>query len=286
MAVNKFKRKSVSKTVVHTRGDDLPSLRDLVPMIDLGKDYKGVRVINGVVTNAIHRYPLFKKDGEKVMSKWNKEEQATMPRPCLAWDAEQGDFNKKKKCPYCERGMGIDYEYFAEVIDRDLQEMEPKSNKLSSDEKSTGYKDMNNSSSWTPVVVMRMTPTVFGKIQKLEQLNKHKVKGTKTAFPIDDPQHGCDVSISYDEKAAASDRYSIQKGDPSALSEEEENYLTFPLEHFLMDKCTEDYETAKKGLDRISAWLDGGDSSDDEDDDSGLPEKGDVVTYILSKDQK
>ena len=186
MAVNKFKRKSVSKTVVHSRNEDLPSLRDLVPMVELDKDYKTLRIINGVVTNAVHRYPLFKKDGTKVMSKWNKDEQASIPRPCLAWNPEEADMDKKKKCPYCEAGYDIDYEYFAEVIDRDIQEKEPKTNKLSKNEKETGYKDSNNSSSWTPVVVMRMTPTVFAKVQKLEQLNKHKVKGTRTSFPIDD----------------------------------------------------------------------------------------------------
>ena len=290
---SKFKRTRSLGEVKTKSFEQIPYLKDLVEMVELGRDYKELRVVpNSVVTAGVHYLPLFNKDGEPVMSKWNKKEQAMKPVYCLAWDFDNARVDHNKGCPYCNARLDMREETYVEVLDREEVESEPAKHKPSKEEAKTGVKDKENSGSWTPIRVWRLTSSVVNKLQKLESLNKHKVDGERQAFGIDDAEYGCDIFASYDDgkDIPPTDRYNVQKGDATAFTEEEEGYLVWDVASVIAEKCTASEDSAKRDVERYLKFADGveSDSDDDDEEDDGeySPEKGDTVHVTTDDDEE
>ena len=293
--MKKFTRSS-SRSIgqVKTKSfENTPYLKDVCQTLELDENYTGVRLLPGSVTTAgVHYLPLFNKDGEPVPSKWNKNEQATKPVYCLAWDFENARPDPDKDCPYCNAKLPLREESYVEVISRSAEDAMPDAKKIkpSAKEQKTGIKDNDNDASFTPVRVWRLTTSLVGSLQKLETLNKRKVDGKSQPVPIDDPEFGCDVFVSYDSSASPSQRYSIQKDERTPLTEGEEDYLVWDVASLIANKCTNSEETAKKDVERYLKFsgeeADVEDDEDDSDDDGYNPEKGDRVHVVTDDDEE
>lgn len=272
--------------------DNVPYVKEVVEMVELDDNFKELRILpNSAVTAGVHYLPLFNKDGEPVMSKFNKKEQATKPVFCLAWDFENACPDPEKSCPYCEARLDLREETYVEVIDRDVQEQEPSKHKPSKSEANTGVKSKDNSGSWTPVRVWRLNNTLIGRIQKLESLNKHKIDGERQPVSVDDEEYGCDLHVSYTDnsKVPPTDRYQVQKGDHSPIEDEENDYLIWDVATAIAEKCTNTEEQAQRDIDRYNKFakgIDADDEEDDEDSDDYSPEKGDYVRVVTDDDEE
>ena len=266
--------------------DNVPYVKEVVDMVELTDDFKELRILpNSAVTAGVHYLPLFNKEGEPVMSKFNKKEQATKPVFCLAWDFENACPDPEKSCPYCEARLDLREETYVEVIDRDIQEQEPSKHRPSKEETKTGVKRKDNSSSWTPIRVWRLNNTLIGRIQKLESLNKHKIDGERQAVGVDDEEYGCDLHVSYTDnsKVPPTDRYQVQKGDHSPIEEDENEYLIWDVASAIAEKCTNTEDQAQRDVDRYLKFAKGveaDDESDDDEDGDYSPEKGELVRVV------
>lgn len=125
------------------------------------------------------------------------------PEWCPNFDAEIEDFVSDRGCPYCEMGIYAPKRYLSPVIVREIQEQ---------------------GGSQSPVKVARFGVGVARQISKIVDLNKHTVDGKKGTYPVDDPEHGCDIHLFYDPSAQGVSKYVVQKGDPAPLTQEEMAY--------------------------------------------------------------
>lgn len=193
-----------------------------------------------------------------------------IPKLCVSFDPDNETVPLEgTHCPYCELSTGengacqTQTAYYANVIVRDLQEDEPRKKvEPTKAERKSGYKDPKTKT-WTPVRVIRIPGGLAAKLQSLKERNKVKGK----FYQINDPKHGMDVAIKYDESAAGADKYQIDRGEQNALDEDELEYLVYDLGDDAYDKMgretTEQAATEFKKLDIIG----GTDIDDDEDDD-------------------
>lgn len=214
-------------------------------------------------------------------------------KPCLRFDPETEERDTTKYCPYCDDETGWirnDTVYYQNAIIRALQEDKPKKvREHTKSERKTGFKE-KGSKSWTPVRALRITPGFIRDIKNTAALNRHKAKdGTKKSFGLTHPKYGCDVEIMYDSKAAAGKKYSIQKGDKSRLTEEEEEYLMQQVEGLIKAEKEKDakseYARWKKRVDKMleeeggkkgkkSKSRDDDDEDDEDEDDEDDAPKG------------
>ena len=128
---------------------------------------------------------------------------------------------------------------------------------------------------WTPVRVIRLTPTLVEHMKRIASLNRHKDKktGEKKAFPITHPKYGVDVQIMYDKDApTAAQAYSVQKDEKTPLTDEEKEYALWNIEDLMKP---EELARAQAECDRWKkanvAGADDEDDSDDEDEDDDEP---------------
>lgn len=125
--------------------------------------------------------------------------------------------------------------FYMQAILRKEQNNEPRKNRMTEEEKETGIKEVH-SDSWTPVVVVQLTRTVFKKIQEMKEDNVVKLKsGTKKAYNVNDVKYGRDIMIKYDDSTgvAIGDRYQVKlvvDEGRTPLTEAEQNYLKFDLD--------------------------------------------------------
>ena len=194
--------------------------------------------------------------------------EVNIPKVCVAFDPATEADKKGKACPYCELAGKRDQQfYLVNVIVRSLQEDKPsKAAKATKEEKASGYKD-KDSESWTPVRVLRVTGSLMQKLQELGELNKVKNKktGKAEAFDVTDEKYGIDVNIKFDPDKSGTDMYSVQGGDRTPLTEEEQAYLCYELSEEILDKIgRETPAEAKKEVARMEVV--GGDEKDEDED--------------------
>jgi hypothetical protein len=201
-------------------GKDRVQLDDLVDMLHL-KDGKWTTV-RGLDLDIL---PVTRHWINIVSSKQKKE--VKIPKICLAFDPSK-DEKTDRECPYCEVA-GDEVFYLGNFLIRDLQEDEPAKKKpLTKSEKKTGHKE-RGSESWTPNRVVRMPSSLLKKIQGLKELNKVKNKktGKVARYSVFDAKFGRDIQIKYDSKSAGTDKYQVQLGDRTPLTDEELAFLTY-----------------------------------------------------------
>jgi hypothetical protein len=247
-------------------GRDNDRIEDILEMVTLGKKWLTVRLLD---TDVI----AIKQHWINIIASKTKRE-VRIPKLCLAHDPATDQPIKGAKCPYCEVDeAGGNAFYLLNVIVRSIQDTAPSKIRMTSEEKKTGIKDPN-SSSFTPVRVMRATSTLMGKIIGLKELNKHKSGGKSKQCDVDDPKYGVDLQIMYDENAKGSDKYKLNMGQHSPLTDEEKGYLIQEISPDIVKRLgLESYAEAKREVGRMeivgSKEFDGSDAGSDSDADLG-----------------
>lgn len=230
-----------------------------------------------------------KKHWVKIMGGKDKSKELKIPRMCVSFDPDnQREPLRGMKCPYCELVHGndesgasaqIDFKWHAQAIVRDEQTTKPrKLPKLTNGEKKTGKKD-KSSDSWTPVFVVPLTNSMAGQIRQMGERNfamvKDKKSGQKikTAFPITDKKYGIDVDIKYVPENPPTNRYVMEKGERTPLTEEENEYLTWDFDDWegIFDSLGRlDEKDALADFKKMDVIGSSTDSDDDEDEDDDM----------------
>lgn len=242
---------------------DKPRMEELVDLLDLTKRNKkwvNLRFVPAdMLPNAVHWIEII---GSK------SKEKVTIPKNCTGFNMETED-HTVDDCPYCQQGLRLSVVYYANAIVRSEQEKLPSDyqDSYTKAERKSGFKD-RESSSHTPVKVVRLPSSLAQKLQGLKDLNVRKGKdGQKKTYDITDPKYGADVNIKFDNSASGADKYQVQLADKTELTEEELGYLVWELNPSLIQ--VESYADAKselKRMDLVGGQKKGKDDDDDEDD--------------------
>jgi hypothetical protein len=198
-----------------------------------------------------------------------------IPKICVSFDPATEKNKKGVHCPYCDLAGGdVGPFYLVNAINRELQDNEPKKKpKFTAEEKETGFKDIH-SNSWTPVQVIRVTPSLMTKIQNLKDLNKHKLKSGTKKFSVSDVKYGADISIKHDPKAKGPEQYQANLGDKAPLTEEEQAYLIHEFNEGILDALGRETEKeAKAEINRMQI-VDDTEMPDEDDEDEDEKELG------------
>ncbi len=278
-----------TKSFDDVKGSDAkePRIEELVDLYKFpGKQWVQVRFIGPLVSYGRHWIETKKADGSKTK----------FPKTCLAYDPETEEHDSTKTCPWCEASddrVQFGAEYYTNAIIREIEEDGPgkKGINPSKTESKTGIKD-RGSKTWTPVRVVKLTASMIREIKKLGGLNRHKDKktGEKKAYSVSHPKYGCDISIQFDpNEKTASKKYTFQKGDPSPLSEEQQEYLVYQIEDMMKpDSKSEAQKDVKRWLEKMGKSKakksdDEDDSDEDSDDDSDEDDDEDEDTSKKNK---
>lgn len=250
---------------------DKPRMEELVDLLDLTKRNKkwvNLRFVPAeMLPHAMHWIDII---GSK------SKEKVTIPKNCTGFDMKTED-HTVDDCPYCQQGLRLSVVYYANAIIRTEQEKLPSDyqDSYTKAERKSGFKD-RDSSSHTPVKVIRIPSSLAQKLQGLKDLNVRKGKdGQKKTYDITDPKFGADVNIKYDSTASGADKYQVQLADKTELTEEELKYLIWELTPSLIQ--VESYADAKAELKRMEIVGDkkkGKDKDDEDDDDEEEPRGG------------
>lgn len=279
----------------NTGGSDI-RLEDLFELITFNKGSPNTgRFVGPITSYAEHWMDVRKKDGGK----------ASISKHCLNYNPKTQEF-EDNGCPYCktEGVKPARVMYLSNIIDRELQDSEPMNKPpLKSSEKklkTIGFegetfdcyvKESVKSKSWTPVVVLRATPTVTKSIQTITASNKRKTKKGEQVFELSHPKFGRDIEITYDPNLAGAAKYNVQKGENrEPLSDEELNFLLWDI--FKVDSMVEDLATAERNVKQLSKIIIGGKEeenkkkfySDEDEDEDEKPRKKKSKNNRSSKD--
>lgn len=240
-----------------------------------------------------------KKHWIKIMGGKDKDKEIKIPRMCVSFDPDnQNKPFKGMKCPYCGIQHGndesgapaqYDYKWYAQAIIRDEQAAAPrKMPKMTKKEQKSGKKEMG-SESWTPVQCIGLSNSLASRIKELGERNIHTVKDKKSGkkskqqFQVNDPKYGCDIEIKYNPKKSPAERYTLERGDHTPLTKDEQAYLTWDFDNWneiydLLGRLDENAAMADfKKMDVLggaSQVDEDDDLDDDEDDDMALGKKG------------
>ena len=213
-------------------GDRQPRLEDIVDMLEMPDNGEFIRVrpVGDISSVAFHWVKIVTE----------KKGDVSIPKQCLAWDAETESMDSTKHCPYCKLpNQKVQVQHLSNVIDRDLQENSTP-RKPTPEEVKSGFKVKGSKTS--PIKVIKLVPTLLGKLQKVADLNRHKDRktGVTTSYDLADEVYGMDVFVSYDKGKKGTDMYNAQKDEKTALTEEELDYYIFNLEGLLRPETIEE----------------------------------------------
>lgn len=238
-------------------GSNTKRVDELVDVLKLNSDYTLVRLIGDVWGYAQHWIEIETRNG--VIS---------IPKVVPNYDPVTDTFDQTIDDPYKEISNPIRTQraYYINAIVRDIQDDEPrKKPKHTRQERRTGYKE-KDSRSWTPVKVLRIPVSVAATLQKIITMNKHKVKGKVKGCELTDPEYGCDIFIAFDGKISGPNKYSVQKGDHTPLSEEECEYLKWDLSNLMTAESPEEALREAQSLETKSPHDEDEDHEDEDDD--------------------
>ena len=167
--------------------------------------------------------------------------------------------------------------FYMQAIVRRLQDNMPATNRITAEEKKTGFKDPD-SDSYTPVVVVQLTPKVFKAIQDMKEDNVVRMKsGTKKAYNVSDEKFGRDIMLKKDTSAGVSpgDIYQVKLAVDSGrtpLTEEEKAYLTWDMNTIYAPEVSEaqakqDFESWARRMGLVKRKVESQVEEDDDDTD-------------------
>ena len=207
----------------------IDSLLDFADFSD--GEWHRVRLWPGTYALATMWLDVQKRDGNTVQ----------IPRTILNFDTEKASFDTSKRCPYYENrdyvtcrgepGGQLNIHYYVNVLDRELQNNEPRKTKITPDEQESGFKT-KESKSWTPIRVARFPKTVIEKLLKLQELNR--VKGETQE--LSDPNTGRDIYVLFNRNSKnPANMWDVQidPDGPSKLSKKEKTYLIYDIDSAL-----------------------------------------------------
>ena len=236
-----------------------------------------------------------KKHWIKIMGGKDKDKELKIPRMCVSFNPDSREPLRGMKCPYCALEHGndesgapaqVDFKWWTQAIVRDEQASAPrKQPKRTKNEQKTGKKE-KTSDSWTPVYCIPLTNSQAGMIRTMGERNfamvKDKKSGQKikTQFPITDAKYGLDIDIKYVPSNPPTNRYVMEKGERTPLTEEERDYLVWDFDDWegiydALGRLNEaDAMADFKKMDVIGSNSDSDDDDDyDEDDNMSLGKK-------------
>lgn len=152
------------------------------------------------------------------------------------WQREKDEGVPKEKMT-----IQINKKFYADFLLRSAQRQQPSTlTKPTRAERESGFKD-KDSDTWTPWTVFAMPPTLVEKVKELKGLNlvRSKSSGTK-AYSVADAKYGCDVRIYFDDEKSPADKYQIQLGDRTPLSEEELALLRYDTSNLAVEQTDEE----------------------------------------------
>lgn len=206
-------------------------ISDLVDMLDLSDgEWHTCRMIGGSVVHKVHWITIKTKTGKVTR----------IPKKCLGFDPNKPEGHSGVECPYCsELSHNPSTEVYVNVIERDIQADAPRKPKpptkyeMKRREWNGGewlMKETRGSGGWTAARVLRATSSLGTKIGELTSLNSRKIKGKKKKFSPDHPKFGFDIILKYDKDCKTpANAYSVQKGDNTALEEEDLDMLLWNI---------------------------------------------------------
>jgi hypothetical protein len=206
---------------------------------------KIIRLLPGIRSVGSITVPIVTKDGQK------KAFSVIIP----SWDGvnHRIDNKKAKKDPYMtlinEYGVNLRPIYYMNAIIRELQEgFMP--NEGSKSERKTGFMDGIESTTRTPVRVIRIVPSLMEKIQEKAETNIHKGK----MYGVEHEKYGRDLYVKYDKESSGTDMYRVPDSKPSSeLTDDEMNYyiwnLWYELEFPSVNEMKRSVDSAIKILD-------------------------------------
>ncbi len=247
-----------------TRGEHA-RLEDLVEVVKMANGkWVQLRIIPSDVLS-------YRQHWINILASKTKRE-VRIPKLCLAHNPSTEELDGE--CPYCGIDSQTSTAYLVNVIVRQLQDDAPAKNRVTKEERESGFKNME-SDSWTPVRVLRLTAGLMKKVQELKGLNKVKGKDGVKTFDVDHQKFGMDINIKYDGNAKGPEKYQINTGERSPLTEEEMQYLKWQLDEELITQMgLESLSEAKKELGRMQiVGAEEFDGDDDEDDLSSKKKK-------------
>jgi hypothetical protein len=126
------------------------------------------------------------------------------PEFCHGWDVDNFKFfaDREDRCPACAAGIKGQHRYYMNAIDIEVEENMPKQPKAD----------------WTPVRLMDISPTLFGRLKELKTVNKGNA--------VSDAAHGAIVQVKFNKDADPNNMYSASMDTKDvALTEEQKNYI-------------------------------------------------------------
>jgi hypothetical protein len=197
-------------------GEEKKRWEDSVEKLDLTKDYQTIRYLESPRGGAKHWVDFKNADGQK----------KGFYSPCFSFNSDTQTYEDSEACPACKANIKSSLFYAAHAIVRQIQEDKPEVvKKEHADENGFKVKEKG----WSPVRVVVVPSSVAKKIRNIITLNKYKIDGKVLTKTVEDPKFGCDLEISFDKDAEGTLMYDVQKGEKSALTEEELAYLRFDL---------------------------------------------------------
>lgn len=245
---------------VNAGGNRAPRIDDLVDILKLEDEFISIRLIGGVMPYAQHWIPIQTSKGE-----------IKVPKVVPNFDPFTDSYDDTIKNPYKDiPGCQTQKHYYVNCIVRDLQEQEPrKKEKPSKEERKSGI-IAKGSKTWNPVRVLRIPSGVAKQFQQLISMNKHKIKGKTMQCELSDPKYGCDIHILFNPEAAGAQKYMVQKGEHSPLTEKEQAYLMYDLDFTKSAMKPETEEKIKQEAKSLLSKIPEAEDFDDDDDDDDI----------------
>lgn len=179
--------------------------KDLVDLVDFPtQDFKTLRPFGEIFAYGTHWFEVEgkKKDGSPFKFRTG--------RTCRNVKSD-GTIDPSGGCGFCKVGHEPRTSFLQNVIDVDLEDSAPRNNKITPEEKKSGFK-IKGTKFWTPVRVLIFPPTVAETMQKLTKKNKDKEGGIRE---LSDPSFGKALDISRDTRDGVSpaNMWNVQKAD-------------------------------------------------------------------------
>lgn len=280
--------KSWAKTKAPARGREKFKVDEYVDLHKFtDRRWDQIRPVGPVASLAQHWFDIrTPKEGKKV----------TIPKACLNWNGNTESFDNNG-CPWCGHGLRVDVSYFTNAIIRSVQDEEPRKRfPPTKDEKkqiNLGSKKepflaclkSKDSRTWTPVRVVRIVPSLARQIADIPNRRTIKKKGREVEKQMDisHPRYGRDIEIKFDNSQSGTGKYQARAAKKSELTEEELEYLLYPLDY--QEKSLETLEEATKEYkDLKPRILERDDNKFGDKDDDDKPKKSKKDKYAIEED--
>ncbi len=195
-----------NKTKINTGGkQDHIKWQDLVDLFEFpNHEFKTARPVGEIFAIGTHWFEVEgkKKDGSPFKFRTG--------RTCRNIKSD-GTVDPNGGCAFCKVNHQPRTSYLQCQIDPELEDSAPRNNKISPEEKKSGFKT-KGSKLWTPVRVLIFPPSVAETMQKLTLKNKDKEGGIRE---LSDPVFGKALDISRDTRkgTAPANMWNVQKAD-------------------------------------------------------------------------